>query len=753
MARTTRSATTQEKEKTIDHAQPARKGAPRKRKRSSLSEPADQPATKQSRVDGDVKEEATPDPDEPQPAEPAHPEPPSSGDVPIQPDDAEKILEILEMVDTQGLLDRVFPLPTEDGLGPNAAAGPSAGTQSYSFRALLKAPSMYPIRVLRSAVQHLFPISSHPRSRPSAPAAEQLKFCNLALSLLDQASFHYAPIPHDVESLISGPPDQAAATNGEEAKPHPSRTRSLVRQRKYALVQRLPNGDWWSSLNSSYSKLTADGKDLKDMPTAYAELVAIIPAPSTSHKEPPTLASYARKLIPKPQNDVTEPRKLSCGEFLDYGLYSTFAPVFNQEGVEVGRSRLGEVLYYREREKRRRKRARELEESQVTHQNAVPTMADVSSEDGDVVEVEKPSSKQKEKMKDMDVDMDGLEGLLSAEQIASLKSTLGSLELENAVQELLARNARALERLEELQNQRLLEKGGARSVEVGSEEWEVAQGIYDSLTLLASLRPRSSQDADAAPLVPSASALRKLHRTLPMGKTEGWYGTLPSKCPTALRDDTTIHIKSGATVSAPTAPPTPAIPPVTPTVPKTPLPSYSGYPYSSYATAQYRSNYGSYAPTQTTSYFTGYHQATAAGVSPAAQYPAQYGSTGQQPYQYSGWYNYQPPAPTPGSAAPSGRATPQTPAGVTAYPGYYPTAGAQQPQPQRAVANTVLSAAGGKAYAPGWANGAASPYVAPTLPPHLRTPAHGASTPGASTPTPAAAGYQGYYANYSAAAR
>lgn len=52
-------------------------------------------------------------------------------------------------MDTQGLLDRVFPLPTEDGLGPDAAAGPSTGTQSYSFRALLKAPSMYPIRVLR----------------------------------------------------------------------------------------------------------------------------------------------------------------------------------------------------------------------------------------------------------------------------------------------------------------------------------------------------------------------------------------------------------------------------------------------------------------------------------------------------------------------------------------------------------------------------------------------------------------------------
>lgn len=180
-------------------------------------------------------------------------------------------------------------------------------------------------------------------------------------------------------------------------------------------------------------------------------------------------------------------------------------------------------------------------------------------------------------------------------------------------------------------------------------------------------------------------------------------------------------------------------------MPKTPLPSYSSYPYSGYPAAQYRSNYGNYAPTQTTSYFAGYHQPTASGATPS-QYPPQYGTTGQQPYQYSGWYNYQPAAGSTGSAAPSGRATPQTPAGVTAYPGYYPNAGAQQPQPQRAVANTVLSAAGGKAYAPGWANGTTSPYVAPTLPAHLRTPAPGASTPGASTPTSAAAGYQGYYA-------
>lgn len=322
-------------------------------------------------------------------------------------------------------------------------------------------------------MKHLFPISSHPRSRPSAPAAEQLKFCNLALSLLDQASFHYAPVSLDVESLIPSPPDQTAITDGEETKPRLSHTRPPVRHRKYALVQRLGDNDWWSSLGSSYPSLTADGKDLKDMSTAYAELVAIIPTPSSSLKEPPTLASYTKKSIPKPQNEMTESRKLGCGEFLDYGLYSTFAPVFNQEGVEVGRARLGEVLYYKERERRRQIRMQELEERQARQRNVLPPATYVSAEEDDIVEVERSSSKQKEKMKD--VDMDGLEGLLSTEQIASLKATLGSLELENAVQELLDRNSRALERLEKLQNQRLLEGGGAKPVQVGSEEWDVGK--------------------------------------------------------------------------------------------------------------------------------------------------------------------------------------------------------------------------------------------------------------------------------------
>ena len=99
MARATRSSTTQEKEKHAEPAQaPPRKGAGRKRKRTSVTDGPDQPAPKQSRVDDDVKEEeASPGvEDPPQAVEATQPELPSSGDVPIQQGDADKILEILE---------------------------------------------------------------------------------------------------------------------------------------------------------------------------------------------------------------------------------------------------------------------------------------------------------------------------------------------------------------------------------------------------------------------------------------------------------------------------------------------------------------------------------------------------------------------------------------------------------------------------------------------------------------------------------
>ena len=96
MARATRSSAAQEKEKTTETPPPARKATNKKRKRQSTVDGLDQPAAKVSRTDDNVKEEDNQDAQELPAEEVAEPELPSSGDVPIRTEDAEKILEVLE---------------------------------------------------------------------------------------------------------------------------------------------------------------------------------------------------------------------------------------------------------------------------------------------------------------------------------------------------------------------------------------------------------------------------------------------------------------------------------------------------------------------------------------------------------------------------------------------------------------------------------------------------------------------------------
>ncbi|OCH92720.1 hypothetical protein OBBRIDRAFT_418786 [Obba rivulosa] len=742
MARATRSAAQHEKDKPAESAPAAKKAGSKKRKR--VSNAADsEPAAKQARTD--IKEEIA-EADE-HLTETKDGEVSSTGDMPILSSDAEEILDVLEVVDTQGLLDRVFPLSTKsldvDLTGSEASS--STSTQTYSLRTLLKDSSQYSLRVLRSAVQHLFPIFSHQRSRPSETVEQQLQFCNLALSLLDQASTHISPVPLNAETLRPPSPDPEADSKEVSEAPPP------VGRRKYALVQHLPSGDWWSSLNSELATVADEEKGLPELSTANAELVAILPSASTSTStQTITLGAYAVKKPPgfKPPG----PRQLSCGRFLDYGPYASFAPYFDQEGAEVGRDALGEVVWQLE-QKRRRERAK-------GKQRALPTPSYVqtdAAQDDDVVEIQPPENaqaEQKEASKQADV-VSALDGLLLPEDVAAIKAGLSTLELENAVQELLDRNVRALRRLEELQLERLGQaEGGASIVEVGSEEWDVAQGILDSLSLLASFRPRASSSGSAS-LVPPASVLHKLQRTLPVEATQGWYGTLPDVRATALRDDTTVKVKSGV-VAAPAIPAVPVAPVVTTTPkPATTAAAYNPYTYNSYST-QYARGYGAYTPGQASTYYPSY-PSTAGQAS--AHYPStQYGTTGHHQYSgYSGWYNYQPqsqPIATTAASSTSGRATPQAGTAATpvanTYAGFF--ASASQPQAQRAVANTVLSAAAGKTYQSGtWAAGQPAGYVPPTLPPHLRGTVGATSTPGTSQPvTPGGTTTYGYYGNYQA---
>ncbi|KAI1797527.1 hypothetical protein LXA43DRAFT_252040 [Ganoderma leucocontextum] len=719
MARATRSTTSHEKDKPADSPSPSRKGASKKRKRTSNVDNDDTPPVKHSRTDS--KEDASPDPEDR--TEKKHGELPSSGDVPIQSADAADILDVLEFVDSQGLLDRVFPLPADSGVATNGLASSSTSSM-LSLRSLLKNPSHYPLKILQTAVEHLHPISSHPRFRPSETAAQQLRFRNLATSLLDQASRNTAPVPFDAATIINDVDLQDNATSPTAAH-QPS---AGVRPHKYALVQHLPSGDWWTSASS----VTAHGtsKDLKSLHTAKADLVSIFPSASGSQLgQKGTLGDYVAKgASGVPPHKQPQPRRVSCGKFLDYGPYASFAPSFDQDGVEVGRIGMGEVIFQQHMRRRLRSLAKGKRRAFLAgadRQTEDVIMEDASATNG--AAAAGPSNEHEDLTKD-------LESLLSPAEVKGIKSALGSLEMEQAVDELLQRNAKALQRLEVLQLERLRAQGGGSSVvEVGFEEWDIAQGITDSLTLLASLRPRPSDgDSEQAPLIPTASVLHKLQRTLPLAATEGWYGTLPEGRTTAFRDDTTVHVRASSVVSSKSAPaPATPAPKVT-----TPAPPYAPYGYTGGYQSQYR-GYGAYPPaTQSTSYYPSSTYNATPQPAAAAHYPnAQYGATAQT--QYYGWY------------ANSGRSTPQPPAQTSNYTAYY--GATQQPQAQRAVANTVLSSAKQPAYTPATWTGTTSTAYAPPLPPHMRAAVGGTSTPGTPSPTtPAVPTYSAYYGGYAA---
>lgn len=579
----------------------------------------------------------------------------------LAPADATKILDVLELSDTQGLLDRVFP----SGHAPDSL---------LSLRTLLERPAEHPLTAVKAAINHLFPISSLPRSRPSPAASQQLAFSNLALSLLEQASRNSVPVSLDK-------PDILEPTKAES--PHSS---PILARRKYALVQHLPSGDYWSSLSTQNPS-----SDIRNLSTGHAELVAIIPtACSTALDSVPTLGSLSSRPVAHTRQTIGQ-RRVTTGHFLDYGPYTSFAPCFDNVGGIVGQGQLSEVLYHRVQKK----------------QEAEQRRRDQSQSDGFIQEI----TEEKEDIvmhatEVTPISDEDLNSLLPPEDAEALKDALGSLELENAVQTLLERNALALKRLGELQRHRL-SSGNVKPVEEGSEEWETAQCIMDSIATLASLRPRTSGE-EGAPLIPSPAVLRKLHRSLALEPSAGWYGTLPASRATALHDDSTIKVKS-PTIA-------PAIPASTP-VPNTAAPSsqtpaptgYPGYTYNYGATQQQQQAYRPAAPTYA-QYKPGqgnYYQPYIPATTQQSYYSQQsyggtsnqqpYGSSGGQTYQYGSWYNQYQPTQNAAAATTAGTkpGTPTATAPAASYNAFFTGGTAANGAPASrppAVGNTVSKA-------------------------------------------------------------
>lgn len=394
--------------------------------------------------------------------------------------DAHKILAILEVyvifgnsldrvlthcsADTNSLLDRVF--------NGQSVSGPSS-IPSTSLRKLLLDASNSTLARIRAAVANLLPISSHPRALLSPAAAQQQRFCELVLDLLSQATARTSAI-NNIDLKLQ---------NNDEDLPE---LRPEDRKRQYALVQRLPTGDWWSSSvipRAGISGLTR--AEATALSTKQAELVAIIPSLPIPPEDVGTLGSL-RPLVSKHRElkedssmDVYLPRrKVPTPKLLDYGLYSSFCPSYDSHGAELGPEQTYEIKSDSLLKKRARAARNALLEKQkraaiaaeTEHQPAVDESSeDVNMEsdpmDEDTLEQENPSPAETSKEKVQPTShfsaheaIRQLHGLLPPEETATLKEALRVLDLEVGVSELISQISVALDRLVGLQNERLLSR-------------------------------------------------------------------------------------------------------------------------------------------------------------------------------------------------------------------------------------------------------------------------------------------------------
>lgn len=240
----------------------------------------------------------------------------------------------------------------------------------------------------------------------------------------------------------------------DEDGPHPEH------RRKYALMQRLPNGDWWTSASHASRGLTR--KEAAELVKGQAELVAILPSAHSAPEDQPKLGDYllAKKEKSSSKSKTTNlqltPRKLASGTFLDYGPYMSFAPSFDSDAAEVGREALGEIYHARTIKREIRKQY-----FKSLHRAVSQTL------DSDVMQIDGHESTS---------NTDTLEAQIaeffSENDAPGLKAFVEDMQLEEQVSELLKRNSTALENLCELQMLRL-NKGG--TVEEGSEEWELGK--------------------------------------------------------------------------------------------------------------------------------------------------------------------------------------------------------------------------------------------------------------------------------------
>ncbi|KAG8752068.1 hypothetical protein FRC11_008722 [Ceratobasidium sp. 423] len=718
---------------------------------------------------------ATGDGDAPSATAPSLPRSPTPGafvdgcDQPPSADDAHKLLTVLEMFDTQSLLARHVP------------------PANVSLRAMLKNPS-HSIRSLKAAVIALAPTQAHTRARLSLEQTAQRSFCDLALGLLEEIS-QKQPASKDRTSIFHVSAEQKPKLE-DDTKPT-----------RYALQQTIYGTDYYTSISSD--SLTPD--KAATLATGQASLTAILPAVSVPVSSMHTLGTYnygRRPTLPHALWYIHQGVTASGITELSYGSRCSFAPTYDSSGATVTRSEVDDLVARRIKGSKAfgpppplpppppADRDTEMTDgapshgtkAATIHPDLVPVPAIDPSLESESTSPPMPPSIPKF--------ASTLDPTLDPELSTALDTAFQELALEDSIRGLLESNARAMTRLVDLQNERFqkwdLRKPDPRVLDVGEgEELQLARCIEKTLGLLTSLRPRtilSSLPSEPTSLIPPASALRALHRTLPIEPSPGYRGTLDPRREMSLRDDTTIKM---ANVPAPVPAPPAAGTPRQAVVPLAAAPARPGYPTptatgSSYYPQGYQTPVGQYPQAQAQpqgaypqGQYAGYQQPQSQ-QQPQGQYSIQYPTTvqiqqGQYPVagaqaqapagqtQYPYPYNYSatqtttyPQTGYTAPAQPGASAYPApTPAQNPAYPAATPTTGQTPVYPAQAQTGTYPAPAQATNYpatgqpaaypTPGQAATYPTPGQATTYP----TPGQATTypTPTAAYPTPSAANY------------
>ncbi|KAG8881313.1 hypothetical protein FRB98_004425 [Tulasnella sp. 332] len=626
-----------------------------------------------------------------------------AGDATLSSADAKNLLAILESFDGVDLLERRINSPTVRNLST-----PNDPHTSFSLRSMLADPSNYSLRILSNAFRALSSKTSTSRSNTSQSQTSEQKFLETALGLLDQiASRHMGAIDPTRMNLD---PDIDENTKALAEDSHATK--------KYALYQQLPSGAFFTSAASMTSREAAS------LSKGQASLVSIQPTITIDPSFLPKLGSYSRTLKPTAifPNRLPTSRRMAIGSFLDYGAYASFAPVFDSEAGELGDQDLADFLYSKKVRKTRRL------------PKATVEMVEEDAEAAMEIEPEKngvASSGSSSPTTSLVIDP-------ALEMEDELRAAMAQVQLETGINDLLAKNASAIQRLVQLQNERYKVGAKAPQVEVGGEEWRLAHAILGTLTTLISIRPRAA-GSSTAPLIPAPAILHALHRTIPTDPVPGWKGTLARDRDVAYRDNSTITVGTTPYVNpTPVAPPAPAPAPAQYVPPKAthqqqqqqqqPMAAQSYYAGQQYqrpgivgSPAQSQSYYGAQQHNPHAAYYA--QQQAQAQAQAAAAYQASLAVSGGAKTPAQGGYYYNPYPTGYGYGYPQypqQYAAPGTP--TASMPGT-PTSGVSRAIPNLAKPGSYVPTAG-------WGTPVGGAVQGSALPMHLRT---GPATPG--TPT------------------